>query len=235
MVCTSYRGLGYGRTGKVRRIHNIVMHLPIAKDYSRSWERKRLNERALYLRSHCLMLAIVQTIIHLSYDNDSIRISTSVPSFSKHSYQRFQIELPPIQRVRLELPSMLRQIATLSLFMAFSGPIFYAMFLRRRAWTVSMALASTFMDVPRSGKLSYIPPYHITLVLRSLISGSLLLLLWRGSNVLFSVYVGQEPLKGGEPITNETKDPNGSLISGLKAKKQLPKVFRSIFVYSFFL
>ncbi|KAL9612121.1 MAG: hypothetical protein Q9167_003273 [Letrouitia subvulpina] len=43
---------------------------------------------------------------------------------------------------------------------------------------------------------------------------------------LDDVYVGQEPLKGGEPTTNDTKDPNGSLISGLKAKKLLPKRFQ---------
>jgi nucleoporin NDC1 len=45
------------------------------------------------------------------------------------------------------------------------------------------------------------------------------------SNLLFSSFLGQPPLKKGRPLTDEAKDPNGSLINGLKAKKELVKAF----------
>lgn len=69
-----------------------------------------------------------------------------------------------------------------------------------------------------------IPPYHITLIFRSLVSGFLLLLLWRVSNLAFDIYAAQEPLKRGQPISQDSKDPNGALINGLQSKKSLVKV-----------
>ncbi|MCJ1283842.1 hypothetical protein MMC26_003173 [Xylographa opegraphella] len=53
----------------------------------------------------------------------------------------------------------------------------------------------------------------------------MLLCLWEFSNAAFSAYVGQAPLKNGQPLTTDSRDPNGSLINGLKAKKEITRTF----------
>ncbi|WEW55513.1 hypothetical protein PRK78_000944 [Emydomyces testavorans] len=95
------------------------------------------------------------------------------------------------------------------------------MLLRKRAWNITLSFAKMFWNFPRSAQdpPGIIPPLHISLLLRSALSGFLLIILWQTSNFLFSVFLGQAPLKKGLPLTNSAKDPNGSLINGLKAKK----------------
>ncbi|KAL2370026.1 nuclear envelope protein [Blastomyces gilchristii SLH14081] len=69
---------------------------------------------------------------------------------------------------------------------------------------------------------------HIPVSKRSANSANhsvLLVTLWQVSNLLFSTFLGQAPLKKGQPLTNESKDPNGSLINGLKAKRDVVRTF----------
>lgn len=51
----------------------------------------------------------------------------------------------------------------------------------------------------------------------------LLIVLWEITNTAYSAYISQEPLKKGRPLTDDSKDPNGSLINGLKANKQFAR------------
>ncbi len=50
------------------------------------------------------------------------------------------------------------------------------------------------------------------------------MIMWEFANAAFGVFVSQEPLKKGRPLTDDTKDSNGSLLAGLKAKKNFPRV-----------
>jgi nucleoporin NDC1 len=50
-------------------------------------------------------------------------------------------------------------------------------------------------------------------------AGTLICLLWSFSNAAFSFWLAKEPIKNGQPLTTESKDPNGSLLNGLKSKK----------------
>ena len=59
---------------------------------------------------------------------------------------------------------------------------------------------------------------------RFLIEGCLLELLWEFCNSVFTDHVAEEPLKRGQPVTNDSNDPNGSLLQGLRAKKEAPRV-----------
>ena len=52
----------------------------------------------------------------------------------------------------------------------------------------------------------------------------MLLCIWEFSNAVFSAYVAQEPLKKDQPLTNDSRDPNGSLLNGLRSKKEIAKV-----------
>ncbi|RMJ28067.1 Nuclear envelope protein [Aspergillus sp. HF37] len=44
-------------------------------------------------------------------------------------------------------------------------------------------------------------------------------------NLFFSAFIGKEPLKRGQPLTADAKDPNGSLLDGLKAQREMVKTY----------
>lgn len=192
---------------------------------ARSWERSFLNERPIYLRSLYLGLALLQTGFHLYFDFDEILGSRDNVQSLRSSEERPRMETNPWERLKSELPGLLREVGISSVGLSIAGPILYSLTVRHRAWQWSLSCARFFRwDVPHTAELSYIPPYHYTLVVRSAISGFLLLLLWRLSSLAFGIYVAQAPLKRGQPLTQDSKDPNGSLINGLKAKKSVVKV-----------
>ncbi|KAL8787597.1 MAG: hypothetical protein Q9213_002159 [Squamulea squamosa] len=131
----------------------------------------------------------------------------------------------PMDQFKLRLPNMLREVGIISIVSSFAGPFIYSLTVRKLAWRTSLFWARLFRyDIPHAADLSILPPYHYTLIFRSIVSGFLLLSLWRVSNLAFDIYVVQEPLKRGQPISEDSRDPNGVLINGLRAKKQLIKV-----------
>ena len=189
----------------------------------RSWERQRLNERPIYLRSLYLGLALLQTGLHLGLDYDRIHGSVTGETPARTSGE--QAPANPVEQIKSRIPKVLREIGIISIASSILGPTIYSLTVRKTAWQTSLACARFLRwDIPSTAALSYIPPYHITLIFRSLISSCCLLLLWQSSNLAFSAYVAQEPLKRGQPLTQESNDPNGSLINGLKSRKQIVKV-----------
>lgn len=183
-----------------------------------------MNERPIYLRSLYLGLAILQTLLHLGFDYDEIRGSVDDAHHRPQLNERPQIAMTPLEQMKSEVSGLLREIGIISLISSISGPVIYSLTVRSTAWRTSLVCARFLRwDIPSTAELSYIPPYHITLIFRSLISGFCLLLLWRGSNLAFTAYVAQEPLKRGQPLTQESNDPNGSLINGLRSRKQIVK------------
>lgn len=192
---------------------------------TRSWERQRLNERPVYLRSLYLGLALLQTGFHLWMDYDKIRGSVEPVDQASTPQESSQTPANPVEQLKSRFPKLLQEIGIISSFSAVIGPIVYSLTVRKTAWRISHACARFLQwDIPSKAELSIIPPYHITLIIRSLISSFCLLLLWRGSNLAFSVYVAQEPVKRDQPLTQDSSDPNGSLINGLRSRKSLVRV-----------
>ncbi|KAL8899064.1 MAG: hypothetical protein Q9207_006381 [Kuettlingeria erythrocarpa] len=192
---------------------------------ARSWERQRLNERPIYLRSLYLGLALFQTADHLWFDYDKIKGSADKAHHGSSAEEQAQSAASPANELKSKFPKLLQRIGIISLVAAIIGPIIYSLTVRKLAWRTSLACARFLRwDIPATAELSIIPPYHITLVARSLLSGFCLLLLWQGSNLAFGVYVAQEPIKRGQPLTQDSNDPNGSLLNGLKSSKLLVKV-----------
>jgi nucleoporin NDC1 len=190
----------------------------------RAWEPKKLNERPIYLRSVFFMLATLQSLLHLYYDYDRVLLPPTQSSTESTTEQTWKEE-HPLAKVQVLSPTLAQNVGLRAAGMSILGPIIYALFIRRTAWSCSLWLAELLWDVPAS-QLSYIPPYHISLILRSLSSGFLLLAVWEASNALFGAYVAQEPMKKDLPFTSEAKDPNGALLNGLKSKRVTVKVSR---------
>lgn len=203
----------------------LVLLLEVAANrLSRAWEKKRLNERPIYLRSFFFMLAFLQAVLHLYYDYDRAFLPTAGSKAKNRSNYRAHIILAPIDQLKIAAPSLVQRALLRATLAGICGPFIYATFIRRTAWSWALFLARMLWDLPAAIDLSYMPPYHISLLLSSLGSGFLLILLWESSNTIFSAFVAQEPLKNGQPLTDESRDANGTLLNGLKARKEVVKV-----------
>lgn len=99
-------------------------------------------------------------------------------------------------------------------------PVVYALALRRTAWAVNLAVAKWVFTLPRSSKLSQHSPFVGDLIVRFFVEGALLLFLWEFASLTFSTYMSLAPEKRGVPLTTESKDSNGSLLQGLKQKRE---------------
>ena len=168
------------------------------------------------------MLAILQSGLHLYYNYDSVTLPVTQVKTNTISEQPPK-QGHPIVQMKALLLGRAWGIPYRAGGMAILGPIAYALFIRRLAWNCSLYFAALLWDVPAS-QLSYIPPYHYSLIIRSLTSGLLLITLWEFSNAAFSAYLIQEPMKREEPLTSISNDPNASLLNGLKAKREIIRV-----------
>ncbi|EGC42110.1 nuclear envelope protein [Histoplasma capsulatum var. duboisii H88] len=190
------------------------------------FERAKLNERPIYLHCFYALLAVSQATLHLYFDWDKIRVPISNRTSTSTHQSLHALEPLPV-RIRKAMPQILYDAVIRSSIAAIVGPFIYMLFLRRIAWNWVLSFAKLFWNFPRSAAdpPGLIPPLHILLMLRVATTGVLLVMLWQVSNLLFSTFLGQAPLKRGQPLTNESKDPNGSLINGLNAKKDVVRTF----------
>lgn len=191
---------------------------------SRSYERSRLNERPIYLRSVFFTLAFIQSIYHLYYDYDRVPLPITKSRSDPIADQQPPTMMSIVAKMKTNLPQLSQTILQRSVSMIFIGPIAYSLLIRRTAWSWTLFFAKLLWNLPKAAEPPKIPPYHISLLLRSVTSCFLLLTLWEASNTIFSAYVAQDPLKRAQPLTNDSRDPNGSLLTGLKSKKEAPKV-----------
>lgn len=173
-----------------------------------------------------MLLAIMQSVVHLYSDHDRLDIPVT-KSAPEAPDQRTHPVQPVLKRIQRAIPQTVLDSVARSVLMALAGPFIYVMFLRRTAWRCTLFVAKLFWNFPRSAAdpPGLVPPIGPSLFIRCLTSGALLLFLWQTANLSFSSFIAQEPLKRGQPLTNETKDPNGSLLNGLKAKKETVRTF----------
>lgn len=171
------------------------------------------------------MLAVLQSGLHLYYNYDSVTLQVTKTNASSEQPPKQE---HPLHRMKAVLPSLVNDIAIRAIGTAVLGPIVYALFVRRVAWNYSLYFAALLWDVPTS-QLSYIPPYHYSLIFRSFTSSALLISLWEFSNAIFSAYLIQEPMRREQPLTSISKDPNASLLNGLNAKREIIRVSSKAF------
>ena len=200
----------------------------------RAWERNKLNERAIYFRTFFFLFAIIQATLHQYYDYDEVSPPHSIlkekaagtDSVGIHTRFLTHIDtLSPMfrwdpQNWAKSLPEniVLRTFAT-----SLVVPFIYQIFVRRKAWAWCLTFASILWDIPET-PLSFIPPNYPSLVRYTITAGFQLVFLWQASNALFLAYVSQPPIKRGQPLSSDSVDPTGTLLNGLKSRKEIPKV-----------
>lgn len=187
-------------------------------------DRPTLNERPIFLTCHFLFLAVLQAGLHLFYDYDRIKLPVTKTKSVLATGQQAPAIVSPLAQTRKELPDLVLKCLTRAVAATLLSPLIYSLMARNIAWSYTRFWAKIFWNLPKSGALPSIRPFHWSLLVKTTLSGFLLLLLWEVGNLSFSTYVGQEPLKNDRPITYESKDPNGSLLTGLRAKKLQTRV-----------
>lgn len=193
-------------------------------DPGRSYERPRLNERPVIFRSLFLLVALSQAALHIYRDEDRLLIpEVAIDQTSTNEQEKAEASPATIlKRLQKAIGPVLQRALTLTIIVTFLGPFVYFLLMRRSAWAMAHSIGKVFFTLHKSSKPSGLTGV-VPLAGRFFVSSSLLVMLWEASNQAFTTYASEEPLKKGQPLTADSKDPNGSLIAGLKAKKELPR------------
>ena len=170
------------------------------------------------------MLALIQSGCHLYYDYDRVDMPVTKTKPESSSDQNAHLIIPPSAQVKSNLPVLVATAVKRAFTMTLAGPFIYSLSIRQMAWEWTLAFAKMFWSLPRSTALPVIAPFHFMFLIRTFTSGFLLIVIWEVGNAAFSAYVAQEPLKNERPITYESRDPNGSLLTGLNGKKLQTRV-----------
>lgn len=192
-------------------------------------DRPTLNEKPIYLTCFLYFLALVQAGVHLYYDYDKVEMPLIKTPPEAKSGDTTDLVVPPATEFRTRLPGIALNSLKRVIIVATLSPLIYTLTIRNLAWWFTRSFALVIWSLPKSSILPGIRPFHWSLLLRTVTSGFFLTMLWETGNALFSIYVAQAPLKNERPVTYESKDPNGSLLTGLKGKKLQTRV--SFFIF----
>ncbi|KAF2142396.1 uncharacterized protein K452DRAFT_358201 [Aplosporella prunicola CBS 121167] len=187
-------------------------------DHGKTYERPRLNERPLYVYVMFFQLALLQSAVHLYRDYGRVQLPTTklAPKADEGA------SIPARQRVIKRLLPMVNTILPILMGYIVVANILYFVVFRKMAWNIAYPVIRLVSpSIPKNSKPRAFN--FIGLTGRVFVQSILLTFLWEFTNTAFSVYLAQEPLKNGKPITDDSKDPNGSLLIGLKAKRDMPR------------
>lgn len=193
-------------------------------DQGKNYERLRLNERPMFLRYMFVVLALVQSGAHLWCDYDKI----DFPAIAHKTEQDATTTAPaarPHQVLTQKLSPLAQTAAIWSGAVSLVGALVYIAGFRYVMWPSYYSWARNVLMISLSKSRPFpatLPPFA-PLVGMFFAEGTLNLFMWQVINTTFDLYMSQPPLKNGKPITNDSKDPNGSLLKGLKAKKDTIK------------
>ncbi|KAJ1338761.1 Nucleoporin protein Ndc1-Nup [Microdochium nivale] len=201
----------------------------LPEDANLSWityhsgDRARLNERALFYTVHLVLLGMVYGIVHVAFDRDRLSLGIITPKTEDGPAKL--VRQDPWEKMAKELPRTLVRVVLVSLIVGAVNYVFVYSMLRRSAWSWALTFFRTFYNLPKSNIPPQSAPWSVWMLIRSLWAGFLLSLLWSISDVFLTVQLAKEPLKNNMPLTAESKDPNGSLLNGLRTKKPRPSAF----------
>ncbi|TFB04642.1 Nucleoporin NDC1 [Trichoderma ghanense] len=189
-----------------------------------SGDRARLNERPVFFACYMFTYALIQTVEHYRHDVDRLDLG-ALERKPAREQKSTGIVSGSLQAVLEELPMALAESFKISLVAIPGAIVLYFFFLRSFAWSWALTFLRPFYNMPRTNMLPSSWPTDIHLLARCVIAGAGVGFLWTAGNRAFSLFMVKKPLKNGSPLTSESKDPNGSLLNGLKSKKLSIKAF----------
>jgi nucleoporin NDC1 len=194
-------------------------------DIGRAHERVKLNERPLFLRYLYQVLAVAMSSVHLMDDFDSIEVPAMKPKKDRDEAPAAAVRTTPKPRQILvkKLTGLFATAGLISCISLVLGGMFYFVGPRHLVWDYYYSFNRIFISLSKTSKPTGVAPF-LPLIWGFLVEGTFLGALWLFVNKAFDLYIAQEPLKNGQPITSESKDPNGTLLNGLKSRKDAAKV-----------
>jgi nucleoporin NDC1 len=195
-------------------------------------DRVRLNERPLFVINYLFTLALVQSALHLYCDYDELDLSAHILKGS-NTIQESAEPANPLKALGDSIPQCMMRAAFRGSATTMLSIVLYHFSLRSFFWRWAMFFFRPFYKLPQSNMLPLHWPEDIFLLGRCMWAGILLSFIWILGNRAFSVFMVKSPLKNGKPLTTESKDPNGSLLNGLKSKKQHIQVCFFFFFFSY--
>lgn len=196
-------------------------------------DRARLNEKPLFLISHLVLLGAYQALQHLFRDVDRLSLGVARPQNGGGKPEEGDVS-HQVRRFRDQLPAMLVYTLNHSVIGIILSSILYPLTVRGTIWKTTLVFLRPIYSLPRSNMLpSSLPYYSVPVLFRCFLVGLALMFAWTAANTAFSLFLVKHPLKNGKPLTSDSKDPNGSLLNGLKNKKLSIKVCwaRTVFVF----
>lgn len=199
-------------------------------NHGRAHERARLNERAIAFRTIFVMLGVVQSFVHLFSDRDRVPSPTRKVRLDPKAAPSITAVDSPIAILKSSIPSIIFRLAWTAVLFPIGATVLYLVTpLRSIAWYISFDVLRYVYFLPAKQRGHYtgfspIIPFFWALLSQT----ALLVLLWEFTNAAFSAYISQPPERRSQPLTSDdknlkVKDPNGSLITGLKSKKDFAR------------
>ncbi|CAJ2512127.1 Uu.00g077520.m01.CDS01 [Anthostomella pinea] len=180
-------------------------------------DRMRLNEQALFFTVNVILVGAVQGILHISLDLDRMLLGTVKPK------REGQAEPIPSDVTAAVLgkwfPIVLMRSGMLAVGISLVNYVVLYHFLRRSAWAWAIWIFRFRYNLPRTNIPPSVGPWSLWMLGRSIWASFLLCFIWNFGGMAFRLRLGKEPLKSDHPLTSDSKDPNGSLLNGLKSKK----------------
>jgi nucleoporin NDC1 len=181
-----------------------------------SGDRARLNEKPLFFTWHFIILGCMQAFLHLFYDFDRLSLGfVKAKETGKGSDSTVQLK----QFLMGSSPPIFIRSLTQSAAAVVLSVLIYPTFMRGFVWRTTLVFLRPFYNLPKTNMLPSTWPFNAWVLWQCAWVGFLLLIVWSVGNEAFSTFLVREPLKNGQPLTSESKDPNGSLLNGLKSRK----------------
>jgi nucleoporin NDC1 len=185
--------------------------------------RVRLNEKPIFFTVHFLVLGVVNGGLHIAHDDDRLRLNAA--RLRSADTPTPEPPRPWSSRLLNQAPLLAHRALVRTLAVLIFNIVFYHAVLRSLSWRIALAIFRPFYTMP---KTNLAPTTHggisFPLWVKCAYASFMLLFLWLAGNKIFSMFLVRPPLKNGNPLTSESKDPNGSLLNGLKSKKLPIKV-----------
>lgn len=188
-----------------------------------SYDRQRLNEKAVAFTTHFAILGAYMAIRHLWLDTDRLLLGVAKPS--EAAVQNNSSDVGTLMKKFWgEMPTIFSQSLHETVASAILTFVIYPLFLRKAVWRLSLFFFRPFFNLPKTNYVPYSWPVSFSSLISMVLASIMLLIVWIAGNTAFTMFMVKEPTKDQRPFTSGSKDPNGSLLNGLKHKKLFYRV-----------
>lgn len=188
-------------------IKGQLSNLSLTVSARHEYELPRLNERLLFVNSYILFVGVAYSILHVIMDYDLLR------------FPMIPLTVAPRKRIEGRLADVTILSAIYATGAVFVFPLIYWMF-RNKIWISCLFFSRIFFRITQLNDYVVSFPLSLGLFVQLYASTFFVVWLWEFTNNAFSVYMSLGPLHRGVAISEKSKDPNGTLVTGLKALRR---------------